>query len=176
LAASCVPISTIAEPFETTLDDFEGCQFDDQLDHGRNMFIDNAETTKQRETRQQRELFAQVYQLGILSASKALLESASPASFIDKGIGGVVATMQRWDECNSHERQRVHEWLQNKCGVIVREGERITEAVGRTVEENEQRKRYREQLQLLAVKAANYAIDDGEFFRQVDQLRVEVSK
>lgn len=140
------------------------------------MFIDNAETTKQRETRQQRELFAQVYQLGILSASKALLESASPASFIDKSIGGVVATMQRWDECNSHERQRVHEWLQNKCGVIVREGERITEAVGRTVEENEERKRRREQLQMLVLKAANYSITDAEFLREFEQLNGEVSK
>jgi len=140
------------------------------------MFIDNAETTKQRETRQQRELFAQAVRLGVVLASRTLLEAANPASFIDKGIGSVVATLKRWDECNTAERQRVYDWFQSKCGATVREGEKIIESIERTTEENEERKRRCKELQLLALKAANYSITDAEFLREFEQLSGEVSK
>lgn len=121
-----------------------------------------------RQRRQERELNCQIAALGLLLAVPKLLKGVEEREFLDESIGNAVGGLKRFVEMQDDAALSIaKDWMSNVLGVIVRDGEKLQDALLRTVKENMARKRAGDVLQRLAMMSLNHSISDAAFLEQV---------
>lgn len=122
---------------------------------------------QKRQERSVREHGAQVAALGVLMTQPKLLKGIETNDFIDSGMGAVVESLKSAIENpESGVPAAAKGWLESHLGVVVGDGEKLQEAVLRTVKENSLRKRASDVLHRLARTAENYSVSDSAFLEQ----------
>lgn len=122
---------------------------------------------QKRQERSVREHGAQVAALGVLLAQPKLLKGITTQDFMDSGIGSVIEALKVAVENPEGGIPEVATgWLESHLGVVVGDGEKLQEAVLRTVKENSLRKRASDVLHRLARTAENYSVSDSAFLEQ----------
>lgn len=138
------------------------------------MLIDNAEKLARRESRLKREYNAQLLAMGVAIGSAQALDSISPDKFLDQSISNVVEMLKSWESLEPHDKETVHQWFRDKCGVDVQSDEKVSAAILRTVVENSDRQAIGKVITNLAMMSGNYAVSDSAFIEAVKSCVNEV--